>query len=130
MRKKSLYMFCFITAFAFLLAFFANAQPVQQTVRVIIVPDRPSWEYTCGEKPIFTISVIRFGNPLDDVTVRYTIGPEKMPAVKSGTAALKNSYAKVGEVTMSVPGFLQCSASVTVEDRESTARRSAMSPAT
>ncbi|MDP2982354.1 MAG: acetylxylan esterase [Candidatus Latescibacter sp.] len=118
MQKRFSMMFCFIMVYACLLPLFANAQPVQQTVRVIIVPDRPSWEYTCEEKPIFTISVIQFGNPMDGVAVRYTIGPEKMAAVKSGTAALKNGCAKVGEVTMSVPGFLQCSASVTVEGRE------------
>ena len=76
-------MLALAVLFALLFPLFAAAQPIQQTVRVIIVPDRPSWEYTVGEKPTFTITVLQFGNPLDGVTVNYKLGPEKMDPAKS-----------------------------------------------
>ncbi|MHB9027288.1 MAG: acetylxylan esterase [Candidatus Latescibacterota bacterium] len=107
-----------IVLFACIFPLLAAAQPVQQTVRVIIVPDRPSWEYTVGEQPTFTITVLQFGNPLNDVSVNYRLGPEKMPPVKSGTLPLKNGIATVGGVTMNTPGFLQCTATVRVDGRE------------
>ncbi len=120
MRSRFLPRFLVTIAALFLFPLFAAAQPVQQLVRVIIVPDRPSWEYATGEKPTFTITALRFGNPLDGLTVNYKIGPEKMPPVKTGTVELKNGTAKVGGVTLETPGFIQCSASVTVDGKEYT----------
>ncbi len=116
-RRCPLFL-AFAALFAAIVPLPAAPQPVQQTVRVIIVPDRASWEYTVGEKPSFTITALQFGNPLNGVAVHYSLGPEKMAPVKSGTVELKNGSATVGGVTMDTPGFLQCSARVTVEGRE------------
>lgn len=95
-----------------------EAQPIQQTVRVFVAPDRPSWQYTAGEKADFIISAFQFGNPLDGVTVKYEIMPEKMKPLKTGTTILKNGMAKIEGGTMNTPGFLQCTASVTIDGRE------------
>ena len=40
------------------------AQPVEQMVKVIVAPDHPDWLYKVGENVKFTISVLRFGNPV------------------------------------------------------------------
>ncbi len=114
----------FLLAFAAVLALTAmafsaaEAQPLQQTVRVLVAPDRPSWQYAAGEKADFIISAFQFGNPLDGVSVKYEIMPEKMKPLKTGTATLKNGTVRIEGATMNIPGFLQCTASVTVDGRE------------
>ena len=110
--------FVFLIAALSCFPLFANAQPPQQVVRVIVAPDHPSWEYALGEKPVFTITALQFGNTLDGLSVTYKIGPEKMAPVKTGTVELKNGVAKVEGITMTAPGFIQCAASVTVNGKE------------
>lgn len=118
MRSRLFPHFLFLFIALSLFPLFANAQPPQQLVRVIVTPDRPSWEYKVGEKPIFIITVLQFGNPLDGLKATYKIGPEKMDPVKTGTVELKNGSAKVEGITMTTPGFVQCSATVTVNGKD------------
>jgi len=99
----------------FAVAVVAFAAPQQQMVRVIVTPDRADWTYHVGEKPVFLIQVLRFGNPLAGARVHVKIGPEKMDPVKEFDLVLKDGTGKVGGVTMKEPGFLRCWASVKVE---------------
>lgn len=96
----------------------ASAQPVQTMVQVIVAPDHADWAYKLGEKAKFSIAVLRWGNPLRNVSVRYEVMPEKMEPVKTGTLELKESRAAVDGGTMKSPGFLQCWARVTVDGKE------------
>ena len=96
------------------------AAPLQPLVRVIVTPDHPDWIYRVGEKPEFTIQVLKFGNPVDGVTVHVKVGPEKMPPVREADVELKHGVAKIGGVTMKQPGFLRCWATVVVNGHKYT----------
>jgi len=84
------------------------AQPQQQVVTIVVSPDHPDWTYRTGEKVTFQVSVYHLGNPLDGVEIEYTVRPEKMDPVKTGTLKLKNGRAIVEGGTMKEPGFLRC----------------------
>jgi len=94
------------------------AQPREQLVKVVVAPDHPDWQYKLGEKVKFTISVLQYGNPLKNVKLRYEIMPEKMEPVKTGTLTLREGQTTLEGGTMRVPGFLQCWAYATVEEKE------------
>lgn len=88
----------------------AYAQPAEKLVKVIVAPDRDNWLYKPGEKVKFTITVLRNGNPIKDVNVRYEIGPEKMQATKKETTKLAKGTITVDGGTLKSPGFLRCTA--------------------
>ncbi len=85
-----------------------DAQPPEKLVKVIVAPDHDNWTYKTGEKVKFTITVLKNGNLLNDVTVRYEIGPEKMTPLKKETAQLRKGTLTVDGGTMKMPGFLRC----------------------
>ncbi len=86
----------------------AHAQPTEKSVKVIVAPDHDNWLYKPGEKVNFTITVLRNGNPIKDVKVRYEVGPEKMPATKKEAVQLAKGTLKVDGGTLRSPGFLRC----------------------
>ena len=95
-----------------------HAQPQKQTVKVIVTPDHPDWVYRIGEKAKFTVSVFQYGNPLNDVQVRCTVGPEKMTPVKNEVLTLKKGVVRIEGGTMKQPGFLRCWAYVEVDGKK------------
>lgn len=101
-----------------IVAGFADAQPVEQFVKVVVAPDHDDWTYKPGELVTFQISVLRNGNPLKNATVSYQIGPEKMDAVikKDGVQAPKGVLTVNGG-TMKIAGFLRCTAEVQYEGK-------------
>lgn len=94
------------------------AAPQQKMVKVIVAPDHPDWTYRVGETVEFTITVLRYGNPLKDVTVKYEIKPEQMEAVQSDSLVLKKGFKKVNSKGMKQPGFLRCWATAYVDGKE------------
>ena len=96
----------------------ALAQPSQEPVSVVVAPDRADWTYQVGEDATFSISVLKFGNPLAGLEIEYQIGPEKMDATLSGTLESSTGAVQVASVTLNRPGFLRCWASVTVDGRK------------
>jgi cephalosporin-C deacetylase len=93
------------------------AQPTERLVKVIVAPDRDDWTYKTGEKVKFTITVLKNGNPLKDVSVKYEVGPEKMPG-KTETVKLSKGSLTVDGGTMKTPGFLRCIAIAEVDGVE------------
>jgi len=94
------------------------AQPAQELVSVVVAPDRPDWTYPVGEEATFSISVLRYGNPLSGVAVEYEIRLEKLDAVESGVLESSKHPVSTKSATMNTPGFLRCWATVQVNGRE------------
>ncbi len=93
-------------------------QPSEKYVEVVVAPDRTDWTYQVGDPVNFKISVMQFGNPMPNVEVRYEIGLEKMEPTLSKTLNLKEGAVTVKGGTLKQPGFLRCTAYVTVEGKE------------
>jgi len=117
-RYDSKLAFILIISLVFLLVPVSFCQPQEQMVKVIVAPDHPDWQYKLGEKAKFTISVLQYGNPINNVTARYEIMPEKMEPIKSETLVLKEGQVTVDGGTMKAPGFIQCWAYATVDGKE------------
>lgn len=77
-------------------------------VSISVVPDKPGWNYKIGEKAIFSITISKFGQPIENIEINYEVGLEKMPPQKKETLILKTGSAKVEGGTLKSPGFLRC----------------------
>jgi len=77
------------------------------TVKVIVAPDHRDWTYQPGETAHFSVSVTADSEPLDGVTVAYTVGPDLYPG-EAKTAAVPPSGLVIDAGTMTTPGFLRC----------------------
>lgn len=95
-----------------------NAQPVEQIVKVIVAPDHADWLYKVGENAKFSISVLQFGNPVKNVSIKYEIGPERMEPSKKDSLSLPEGTLTVQGGTMKTPGFLRCIVVARVDGRE------------
>lgn len=94
------------------------AQPARQLVNVIVAPDHPNWEYRTGEKVKFTVTVLKYGNPVKEGTIYYSVGPEKLKPTRSDSAKLKDGQFVIDGGTMRTPGFLRCVVSVKVDNKQ------------
>lgn len=90
----------------------AGAQPAQTQVTVLVSPDHADWKYATGEQVTFRVEVFEFGNPLDQVSVRYRYGLEMLPPVKEGTLVVKDGEATLKVQGLKDPGFLRFYAEV------------------
>jgi len=77
------------------------------TVRVVVVPDHRDWTYATGESAHFLVTVTADNEPIDNVTVTYTVGPDMFPGPKK-TVSLPLAGMAVDAGTMKDPGFLRC----------------------
>jgi cephalosporin-C deacetylase-like acetyl esterase len=96
------------------------AQPAEPLVKVIVAPDHSDWKYALGEEVRFNVMVLKYGNPLTDITIRYEVRPEKMEVTKAESLTLKRSETMIKGGTMEKPGFLRCWVWVQVDDKEYT----------
>lgn len=95
-----------------------EAQPKQELIKVVVAPDHQDWTYKVGEQVRFIVSVLKYGNPLKDVEIKYELMPEKMEPVKSEILFLKRSETMIKGGTMEHPGFLRCRVSALVDGEE------------
>lgn len=92
--------------------------PPQATFRVAAVqlrvsPDHRDWTYKLGEPARFRIVLWADNEPLADVPITYSVGPENMPAeTKTATVPLDGLVIDGG--TMQTGGFLRLQASAEV----------------
>jgi cephalosporin-C deacetylase-like acetyl esterase len=77
------------------------------TVQVRVVPDHRDWTYAMGETAKFRVEVVADNEPIENVPVTYTVGPEMMPADKK-TAVVPVDGLVIEGGTMKDPGFLRC----------------------
>jgi cephalosporin-C deacetylase-like acetyl esterase len=77
------------------------------TVKVVVAPDHRDWTYKLGETARFLVTVTADSEPIDNLTVSYTVGPDLFPGQKK-TAAMPLSGLTIDAGTMTAPGFLRC----------------------
>lgn len=94
------------------------AQRPEQMVKVIVAPDHKDWTYKTGENVKFTVSVLRNGNPVSNVKIRYEIGPELMDATKMDSATLNNGTTVLNAGTLKTAGFLRCTVVAEVDGKQ------------
>lgn len=109
---KKLLVLLFILTFTL-----SYAQPARQAVQVIVTPDKEDWTYEKGQQPQFTITVLKNNVPLEDVTVKYKINPEKMEPWDEGFVTLIDGKAVIKTVRIMEEGFLNCYASIVVDGK-------------
>lgn len=86
------------------------------TVQIRVSPDHRDWTYQLGEPTHFRVSVTADNEPIDAVTISYSVGPEMMPATtKAATVPLDGLMIDGG--TMKEPGFLRCSVTADIAGR-------------
>lgn len=94
-----------------------QAQPRQSLVEVQVAPTDPDWTYETGTRIDFQVSVLRAGHVIPEVSIRYEIGPEQMPAQQSGTEVLKAGTIVLKGEKMKKAGFLRCQVWVEVDGK-------------
>ena len=100
-----------------LFVFQTFAQPARQLVQVVVTPDHADWNYKTGDKPEFTVTVLRNNVPVEGIEIKYSIQPELMPAIEEGKMNLTDGVAVVKAPKFKTPGFLRCTASVEVDGK-------------
>ena len=95
-----------------------TAQPRRELVQVIVTPSHADWTYETGERAEFTITVLRNNVPLNGIEINYVIQPELVDSWDEGTLVLEDGSVSVKAKKFTDPGFLRCTASVTVDGKE------------
>ncbi|MEM1136152.1 MAG: acetylxylan esterase [Bacteroidota bacterium] len=103
---------------AFIQSYLLLAQPRQKMVDVVVAPTQENWQYKIGEKVIFRVSVLKNDLPIQDIEIRYKIGPEKLMSETTQTMVLKNGSGEIKANGMKAPGFLRCWIYATVDGKE------------
>jgi len=109
---------CFLIWSFLLIGTFSFSQPREQYIKVIVAPDHANWTYKSGENVNFHISVLKSGIPLNNISIKYEIKPEKMKTIKSGDIKLTDKFVTIDGGTMNNPGFLRCFATVEFEGKD------------
>src|ERR1051326_8453785 len=76
------------------------------TVQVRVAPDHRDWSYKLGETARFKITVTADNEPIDNVTVNLTIGPDLFPGPSTPVPVPIEGLMIEGG-TMTQPGFLR-----------------------
>lgn len=103
------------------LALFASrsvdAQLSTGTYQVRLSLDRPNWTYELNEKPKFTLAVTLNNSQVEGLSVKYSCGPEMMPATLEKTVITTSAPVAIDAGTMKDPGFLRCIATLVKDGR-------------
>lgn len=113
MKIKSLKIFFLLLIFLNLAT--ATAQPVEKLVKIVVSPDHADWLYKPGEKATFSVLVMKYNEPVQDVMARFEYGPEQMVPDRRDSARLKEGKLRIEAGTMKEPGFLRCKVSVVMD---------------
>jgi cephalosporin-C deacetylase len=76
-------------------------------IRVAVSPDRPDWTYEVGEPVSFHVQALHDGHPFVGATIRYSVGPEMLPA-ETLTAVMGPEGLSIDGGTLAEPGFIRC----------------------
>ena len=104
MKKLALYLMLVLFS-----ASVTAAPPRQSYIKVTVTPDHADWCYTCGEKPVFSVTVTDCSNaPIKDAQIYYEISEDFLAPLEKGDKTLKNGTITFSGHTMKKPGFLRC----------------------
>jgi len=78
MKITKTFFFTFIAQLLFV--FLAIGQPSQKLIEVQVSPTNTDWTYQLGEKANFEVQVLKNGQLIPNVKIRYEIGAEQLPA--------------------------------------------------
>ncbi len=93
---------------AIFFSMYIQAQPAEPMVRVVVTPDRSSWEYKPGEKATFSITVYKDQVPLEGAKVIWQTAPERFTPFRIDSfVSGKTPYVLDGGA-LKQPGFLRC----------------------
>jgi cephalosporin-C deacetylase len=109
------------TLLALLISLIASAllaQPVTTLIKVIVAPDHTDWTYKTGEAVIFKVTVLKDGNPIKNIPIKYEMGLEKLDPMKKDSIILPLGSFTFPSTTLKVPGFLQCIVTTKVDGKE------------
>lgn len=87
--------------------FAQNSPAPVKFIEFVLTPDHKDWNYRVNDNASVELSVLKFGVPMEDVTISYEIGPEMLPADKKASTVLKNGQGKIEMGTSKQPGFRQ-----------------------
>ena len=106
---KRMKFFCLLSLL-FISFFSVNAQnyPYRSNVLWVTTPDHTNWLYNLNEEAKITVSLYEYGILQNDIEISYSIGPDMLPADKTGSVKLNNGTAVISLGSMSEPGFRDC----------------------
>jgi cephalosporin-C deacetylase len=99
----------------FLSSFLLFAQPIEKLVKIVVTPDHANWVYKPGEAARFQVTVMKNSEPVQNVKIKYEVGPEMMTPVKRDSVVLKDGRFQVEGGSMKEAGFLRCKVSALVD---------------
>ncbi len=105
-----------IFAYSFVLK--AENYPHRSDILWVTTPDHSDWLYKTNEKAKVSVSVFHYGVLQDTLTLSYSIAPDMMDAVHTGTAIIKNGVASINIGTLSYPGFLDLNLKLNINGEE------------
>lgn len=91
------------------------AQPIEKLVKIMVTPDHPNWVYKQGEPVKFQVLVTKNSEPIQNVSIKYEIGPEQMVPTKRDSAVLKDGTFQIEGGTLKEAGFLRCKVSAMLD---------------
>ena len=108
MKKLKMFRLVCISILFSLLPVLLIGQPAEKMVKVTVIPNHSDWMYHVGETVKFTVAVTRNSEPLQNVTIKYEVGPEMMTPVIRDSVILGNGTLTIAGGTFQDAGFLRC----------------------
>ncbi len=111
----------FIAIFFLLFTVTANeviAQTQKNNVSINVTLNHADWKYNTGEKAIFSIAVLRDGQPVTNASMHYEIGQERMPPAISADVPPAKIKLIVDGGTLLQPGFLRCTVTAMINGKK------------
>ncbi len=96
----------------------AENYPHRSDVLWVTTPNHSDWLYKTNEKAKISVSVYHYGILQDTLTVNYSVAPDMMDAINSGTALIKNGIASINIGTLKYPGFLDLNLKINLNGKE------------
>ena len=93
-----------------------QAQIRGSEIQVLVQPDHQDWTYKTGENATFTVSVLKSGTQLNNVSIDLAAGPEMYQDVKR-QMVLKDGTVKLSG-TMKQPGFYRVDVTAHVDGKD------------